>query len=146
VPPGLLKSLETPRCNHQQPKSMRQALLRQYHAAARKVIESYGGTVEKFIGDAVVGVFGVPVAHEDDPERAVRAGLRIVEGLEGMTRPDGSPLDARVGINTGEALVRLDVRFEGFELQRPKRAMRPKTVSPPARSRCPRRLAPVPDR
>jgi class 3 adenylate cyclase len=143
VPPGLLKSLETPRCNHQQPKSVRQALLRQDHAAARKVIESHGGTVEKFIGDAVVGVFGVPVAHEDDPERAVRAGLRIVEGLEGMTRPDGSPLDARVGINTGEALVRLDVRFEGFELQRPKR---PKTVSPPARSRCPRRLAPVPDR
>ena len=43
--------------------------------------------MEKFIGDAVVGVFGVPVVHEDDPERAVRAGLRIVEALEGMTRP-----------------------------------------------------------
>ena len=67
------------------------ALLRTYHAAARKVIESHGGTVEKFIGDAVVGVFGVPAAHEDDPERAVRAGLRIVQALEGMTRPDGAP-------------------------------------------------------
>ena len=85
------------------------ALLRTYSAAARQAIESHGGTVEKFIGDAVVGVFGVPAAPEDDPERAVRAGLRIVEALEGMTRPDGSPLQARVGINTGEALVRLDV-------------------------------------
>ena len=85
------------------------AILRKYDAAARKVIESHGGTVEKFIGDAVVGVFGVPVVHEDDPERAVRAGLRIVEALDGMTRPDGSPLQARVGVNTGEALVRLDV-------------------------------------
>jgi class 3 adenylate cyclase len=85
------------------------AVLRSYHAAARKVIESYGGTVEKFIGDAVVGVFGVPAVHEDDPERAVRAGLRIVQTLEGMSRPDGSALEVRVGVNTGEALVRLDV-------------------------------------
>jgi class 3 adenylate cyclase/tetratricopeptide (TPR) repeat protein len=93
------------------------AVLRRYHAAARKVVESHGGTVEKFIGDAVVGVFGVPAVHEDDPERAVRAGLRIVEALEGMTRPDGSPLQVRVGVNTGEALVRLDVTAgsgEGF--------------------------------
>ena len=73
------------------------------------MIECHGGTVEKFIGDAVVGVFGVPAVHEDDPERAVRAGLRLLEALEGMTRPDGTPLQARVGINTGEALVRLDV-------------------------------------
>ena len=73
------------------------------------MIESHGGTVEKFIGDAVVGVFGVPLVHEDDPERAVRAGLRILEALEGMTRPDGTPLEARCGVNTGEALVRLDV-------------------------------------
>ncbi|HMJ79614.1 MAG TPA: AAA family ATPase, partial [Candidatus Dormibacteraeota bacterium] len=85
------------------------ALLGRYHQAARAVIEDYGGIVEKFIGDAVVGVFGVPVVHEDDPERAVRAGLRIIEGMAGRTRPDGSPLQARVGINTGEALVRLDV-------------------------------------
>ncbi len=93
------------------------AILRSYHAGARKVIESHGGTVEKFIGDAVVGVFGVPAVHEDDPERAVRAGLRIVQALEGMTRPDGNPLQVRIGINTGEALVRLDVTpgsGEGF--------------------------------
>ena len=85
------------------------ALLGEYFARATKVIESHGGTAEKFIGDAVVGVFGVPAVHEDDPERAVRAGLRIVEALEGMTRPDRTPLEVRVGVNTGEALVRLDV-------------------------------------
>ena len=85
------------------------ALLGEYFARATKVIESHGGTVEKFIGDAVVGVFGVPAVHEDDPERAVRAALRILEALEGMTRPDGTPLEARCGVNTGEALVRLDV-------------------------------------
>ncbi len=85
------------------------ALLRRYHATARKLIENHGGTVEKFIGDAVVGVFGVPATHEDDPERAVRAGLRLIEAIDGMSRPDGRPLQARVGINTGEALVRLGV-------------------------------------
>ena len=87
------------------------ALLGSYLELARRAIEAHGGTVEKYIGDAVVGVFGVPVAHEDDPERAVRAGLHVVEGLRqsGLARPDGSPLQARVGINTGEALVRLDV-------------------------------------
>ena len=72
-------------------------ILGDYFARATKVIESHGGTVEKFIGDAVVGVFGVPAAHEDDPERAVRAGLRLLESLEGMTRPDGTPLEARCG-------------------------------------------------
>ena len=93
------------------------AVLREYASRARRVIESHGGTVEKFIGDAVVGVFGVPAVHEDDPERAVRAALRVVQALEGMTRPDGTPLEVRVGVNTGEALVRLDVTpgsGEGF--------------------------------
>ncbi len=85
------------------------ALLGAYFSRATAAIESHGGTVEKFIGDAVVGVFGVPAVHEDDPERAVRAGLRLIDALQGMTRPDGSVLRARVGVNTGEALVRLDV-------------------------------------
>ena len=86
-------------------------LLDEYSSRARRVIESHGGTVEKFIGDAVVGVFGVPVAHEDDPERAVRAALRLLETLDvaGLTRPDGMPLQARCGVNTGEVLARLDV-------------------------------------
>ena len=62
-------------------------------------------------------MFGVPAAHEDDPERAVRAGLRIVEAAEGLQALGGTPLRLRVGINTGEALVRLDVNprsGEGF--------------------------------
>src|SRR6266540_7471846 len=77
-----------------------------YAAMARAEIEGHGGVVEKFIGDAVVGVFGVPASHEDDPERAVRAGLRIVEGAEELEAVGGAPLRLRVGINTGEALVR----------------------------------------
>jgi class 3 adenylate cyclase/tetratricopeptide (TPR) repeat protein len=82
-------------------------MLTAYAEMARSRIEGHGGVVEKFIGDAVVGVFGVPAAHEDDPERAVRAGLRIVEGAEELRSIGGEPLLLRVGVNTGEALVRL---------------------------------------
>src|SRR3954451_4215665 len=92
-------------------------MLGAYAATARRAIEAFGGVVEKFIGDAVVGLFGVPVTHEDDPERAVRAGLRIVKSAEGLTSIAGEPLRLRVGINTGEAFVRLGVApasGEGF--------------------------------
>ncbi len=92
-------------------------MLAAYFAMARAHIEAHGGVVEKFIGDAVVGVFGVPAAHEDDPERAVRAGLRICEGAEDLDAVGGAPLRLRVGINTGKALVRLGVNAasgEGF--------------------------------
>ena len=85
------------------------ACLRSFGALAREVIERYGGSVEKFIGDAVVGVFGVPVVHEDDPERAVRAALRLVEGVDELVRPDGAPSQARAGIMTGELLVAHEV-------------------------------------
>ena len=84
------------------------ACLRSYGAAARSVIERYGGSVEKFIGDAVLGVFGVPVVHEDDAERAVRAGLRLLQELAVLRCPDGTPLQVRVGVNTGELVVALD--------------------------------------
>ena len=84
-------------------------MLTAYAEMARAQIESHGGVVEKFIGDAVVGIFGVPAAHEDDPERAVRAGIRIAEGAEDLEAVGGAPLRLRVGINTGEALVRLGV-------------------------------------
>jgi len=82
-------------------------MLSAYAEMARARIEAHGGVVEKFIGDALVGVFGVPAAHEDDPERAVRAGLRIVEGAEELEAVGGAPLRLRVGVNTGETLVRL---------------------------------------
>jgi class 3 adenylate cyclase/tetratricopeptide (TPR) repeat protein len=73
------------------------------------VVQRFGGTLEKFIGDAVVAVFGVPLAHEDDAERAVRCGLAMRDALEGLNdslRPRlGIELDVRIGIATGEALV-----------------------------------------
>jgi predicted ATPase len=79
----------------------------------RQVIVSHGGTVEKFIGDAVMAVFGAPVAHEDDAERAVRAGLRILEALEDLNRSDEKlKLQVRIGINTGEAVVALGAHPE----------------------------------
>jgi class 3 adenylate cyclase len=84
-------------------------MLTAYFAMARAQIEGYGGVVQKFIGDAVVGVFGAPAAHEDDQERAVRAGLRIVEEAERLEAVGGGPLRLRVGVNTGQALVRLGV-------------------------------------
>jgi len=91
--------------------------LRRYYSVARKAVESYGGTVEKYIGDAVVAVFGVPSMHEDDPERAVRAGLRLVDEIDALSGIRGQDVEVRVGINTGESLVRLDIdpaSGEGF--------------------------------
>ena len=76
-------------------------LLEEYHATAKECIEQFGGVVEKFIGDAVMAVFGVPVSHGDDAERAVRAGLRVLERVETLS------LSARAAVNTGEAVVRL---------------------------------------
>ena len=84
-------------------------MLTRYFEVARSQIELHGGVVEKFIGDAVVGVFGVPVAHGDDPERAVRAALRIVDDAARLQGLNGAPLRLRIGINTGPALVRLDL-------------------------------------
>ncbi len=92
------------------------ARIRPFHARLRTEIERFGGTVEKFIGDAVMAVFGAPVAHEDDPERAVRAGLRILEGIEELNEADpGLELQVRIGITTGEAVVALGARPEQGE-------------------------------
>jgi class 3 adenylate cyclase len=66
----------TSRAERMDPEDVR-ALLAPYHGHLRGELERYGGTVEKFIGDAVMALFGAPVAHEDDPERAVRAALTI---------------------------------------------------------------------
>jgi class 3 adenylate cyclase/tetratricopeptide (TPR) repeat protein len=80
------------------------ALLGPYHARVKEELERHGGTVEKFIGDAVMAIFGAPVAHEDDPERAVRAALAIRSFAE------EKGIELRIGIATGEALVTLGAR------------------------------------
>jgi class 3 adenylate cyclase len=95
-----------------------QARLAPYFARVRRELERIGGTVEKFIGDAVVAIFGAPKAHEDDPERAVRAALAIRAALDELNEEDPwLDLHVRVGVATGESLVTLgaDPRSgEGF--------------------------------
>jgi class 3 adenylate cyclase/tetratricopeptide (TPR) repeat protein len=89
-----------------------------YHALLREQLEHYGGTVEKFIGDAVMALFGAPIAHEDDPERAVRAAIAIRAAIDRLNDDEpGLDLHVRVGVNTGEALIVLGadaVRGEGM--------------------------------
>src|SRR6266581_2392803 len=87
-----------------------EAILRPYHERLRSELERFGGTVEKFIGDAVMALFGAPVAHEDDPERAVRAAL----GIRDWAREAGE-VQVRIAVNTGEALINLGARPESGE-------------------------------
>ncbi|HEY6836383.1 MAG TPA: adenylate/guanylate cyclase domain-containing protein [Gaiellaceae bacterium] len=91
------------------PEAVRE-LLSTYFDTSRRVIERYGGTVEKFIGDAVMAVWGTPVAREDDAERAVRAGLELVEIVGGL----GDGLAMRVGAVTGEAAVTIGAEGQGM--------------------------------
>ena len=90
-------------------------LLSAYFAQCRVIVGRYGGVVEKFIGDAVMAVWGVPVAHEDDAERAVRAGLELAAATAAMGAEVGAPgLAMRVGIVTGEVAVTLGATAEGM--------------------------------
>jgi class 3 adenylate cyclase/tetratricopeptide (TPR) repeat protein len=99
----------------QDPEDVR-SRIRPYHARLRSEIERYGGTVEKFVGDAVMAAFGAPVGHEDDAERAVRAGLAILEAIAELNEADPDlELQVRVGVNTGEAVVALGARPERGE-------------------------------
>jgi class 3 adenylate cyclase len=99
----------------QDPEDVR-ARIRPYHARLRHEIERRGGTVEKFIGDAVMAVFGAPLAHEDDTERAVRAGLSILDAIAELNAADPDlDLRVRVGVNTGEAVVIVGARPEQGE-------------------------------
>jgi class 3 adenylate cyclase/tetratricopeptide (TPR) repeat protein len=100
----------TARAERMDPEDVR-ALLAPYHQRLRYELERFGGTVEKFIGDAVMALFGAPVAHEDDPERALRAALAIRDWVIGQ----GEALQARIAVNTGEALVSPTVRPERGE-------------------------------
>jgi len=85
-------------------------LLTRYFDLARDVIGRYGGTVEKFIGDAVMAVWGAPIAHEDDAERAVRAALELVDSVKTL----GAGIAARAGVLTGEAAVTLGATNQGM--------------------------------
>jgi class 3 adenylate cyclase len=81
-------------------------LLDHYFDAARRIVERYGGTIEKFVGDAVMAVWGTPVAREDDVERAVRAALELVDAVAAMRHEVGVPdLQARAGVVTGQAAL-----------------------------------------
>ncbi|MDQ3875471.1 MAG: AAA family ATPase, partial [Actinomycetota bacterium] len=89
------------------PEALRNVLGR-YFDAAREAVERHCGTIEKFVGDAVMAVFGVPVAHEDDALRAVRASVELREAIERLNvelRPLGIELVLRTGVNTGEVVV-----------------------------------------
>ncbi|HET7554779.1 MAG TPA: AAA family ATPase [Gaiellaceae bacterium] len=94
----------TARSEQLDPEDVR-ATLSPYYARLRAELERHGGTVEKFIGDAVMALFGAPVAHDDDPERAVRAALAIRDWV--LEEDD---LQVRIAVNTGEALVSLGAR------------------------------------
>ena len=85
------------------------AMLRPFHARLRGEIERAGGTLDKLIGDAVMAVFGVPAVHEDDPERAVRCALRMLDAIAELNQAHPTlGLAVRIGVNTGEALVALE--------------------------------------
>src|SRR4051794_38069749 len=97
----------TARAEQLDPEDVR-AILNPYYTRLRSEIEVFGGTVEKFIGDAVMAVFGAPVAHGDDPERAVRAALAVREAVAEMNASEPElDLQVRLAVNTGEAIVAL---------------------------------------
>jgi class 3 adenylate cyclase/tetratricopeptide (TPR) repeat protein len=104
----------TPLSESRDPEAVRELLTR-YFAVARTVIGRYGGVVEKFIGDAVMAVWGTPAATGGDAERAVRAALDLISAVEALGAEAGVPgLAARVGVVTGEVAVSLGAAHEGM--------------------------------
>jgi class 3 adenylate cyclase len=100
----------TSRSEQLDPEDVR-AILTPYHGTVRDELESFGGLVEKFVGDAVMAVFGAPTSHGDDPERAVRAALAVRDAVTALNaeRPE-LELSIRGAVNTGEAVVTLSAR------------------------------------
>src|ERR1041384_3362697 len=86
------------------PEALR-GLLARYFARMKAIVERHGGSVEKFIGDAVMAVFGVPQLHEDDALRAVRAAVEMRDALPELG------VQARIGVNTGEVVVGTEERL-----------------------------------
>src|SRR5258708_26824080 len=80
-------------------------VMSRYFARMKEIAETHGGTVEKFIGDAVMVVFGVPRLHEDDAERAVRAALAMRDAVGDLQRDLGFALALRIGVNSGEVVT-----------------------------------------
>ncbi len=99
----------TPFAEERDAEEVRDTLSR-YFELASDVIGRYGGTIEKFIGDAVMAVWGAPAAHEDDAERAVRAGLELVDAVRSL----GPTIQARAGILTGEAAITIGATNQGL--------------------------------
>ena len=98
----------TPLGERLDPESLR-GVWSSYHETAREVLERHGGTIEKFVGDAVMAAFGIPVVHEDDALRAVRAAVELREALAALNdRLDaayGVRIEVRTGVNTGEVIA-----------------------------------------
>src|SRR5512133_2064753 len=102
----------TERSERLDPEDVR-AFLAPYHDLVRNELESFGGVVEKFIGDAIVALFGAPTAFGDDPERAVRAALAVRDAVADLDQREPLlDLRLRIAVNTGEALVTLGARPE----------------------------------
>jgi class 3 adenylate cyclase len=100
----------TSRSEQLDPEDVR-AILTPYHGTVRDELESFGGVVEKFVGDAVMAVFGAPTTHGDDPERAVRAALAVRDAVAALnTEQPELELRIRGAVNTGEAVVTLSAR------------------------------------
>ena len=100
----------TSRSEQLDPEDVR-AILTPYHATVRDELESFGGVVEKFVGDAVMAVFGAPTSHGDDPERAVRAALAVRDAVAALNAEQPElELRIRGAVNTGEAVVTLSAR------------------------------------
>jgi len=96
------------------PEEVRE-LLSRYFDESRRVVDRYGGLIEKFIGDAVMALWGSPIAHEDDAERAVRAALELTAMVRDLGEEQGAPdLRARAGVLTGEAAVTLGAADQGM--------------------------------
>ena len=105
----------TPLAEKRDPEEISE-LLSVYFERARRIIGHYGGTIEKFIGDAVMAVWGAPIANEDDAERAVRAALEVVAAVAELGGESGVDLAARAGVVTGEVAITIGKVAEGMVL------------------------------
>ncbi|HLN06829.1 MAG TPA: adenylate/guanylate cyclase domain-containing protein, partial [Acidimicrobiales bacterium] len=121
----------TPLAEKRDPEEIRD-LLSLYFERAQAIIGHYGGTVEKFIGDAVMAVWGAPIANEDDAERSVRAALEVVASVTELGSESDVELSARAGVVTGEVAITIGKVAEGMVLgDTVNSASRVQSVAPP---------------